>query len=188
MGKIKAIISDFDGTLVHTLEANFLAYHEVLTAHGIALTKENYTSLFGLNVKDLIKSLNSGITNDEIEKIKHDKALCYPKYFDKIKLNHQLAGFLTSLKDTEIRLALATTASKNNVKAILDYFSLNTLFEIAVYGEDVDQGKPAPDCYVKCMDRLNVQPDNVLILEDSTVGEQSAIRSKANYIMVRDNF
>ena len=39
MGRIKAIITDFDGTLVDTFMANFLAYHEVFKNYGYLLTK-----------------------------------------------------------------------------------------------------------------------------------------------------
>ena len=48
MAEIKAIISDFDGTLVDTFEANYLAYRQAFAEIGYTLTRETYRACFGL--------------------------------------------------------------------------------------------------------------------------------------------
>ena len=58
MGRIKAIITDFDGTLVDTFMANFLAYHEVFKNYGYLLTKEQYKACYGLRFDAFCDKMN----------------------------------------------------------------------------------------------------------------------------------
>ena len=48
MGRLKAIITDFDGTLFYTLDANYYAYKEAFDKCGIELNKDTYMKNFGL--------------------------------------------------------------------------------------------------------------------------------------------
>ena len=44
---LQAIITDFDGTLVDTFEANLLAYQEAFAKEGVRLTQDRYRECFG---------------------------------------------------------------------------------------------------------------------------------------------
>ena len=44
--EIKLLITDFDGTLVNTFQANYHAYHEAFGQCGMTLTEEQYRALF----------------------------------------------------------------------------------------------------------------------------------------------
>lgn len=184
--KISLIITDFDGTLVDTKQANFQAYSKILSTKGINLTKEKYYSCYGLRLKEFMSEV--GIIDDkEISEIKLLKSEIYPDYFSLIKLNKLLLNFLKAFKYSG-KIAIATTAQRNNVKNVLSYFGLVNLFDYILTGEDIKFGKPNPECYLKIMTHFRETPVNTLIFEDSPVGIAAAQATGASYILVNNSF
>lgn len=182
---IRAIITDFDGTLVDTFEANFRAYSEAFQLLPCReLTRETYRKCFGLRFDCFMDTMNI-MSPKEREIIREHKKLVYPKYFDLIKSNTGLVALIDSMrKDYGIKTAVASTARYENLIAALDYMNLTPLFDLIRGGESVHCGKPSPEIYLSTMEMLNVTSDETLIFEDSDVGIEAALTSKAHCIRV----
>ncbi len=74
---IRAIITDFDGTLVDTFEANFHAYEEAFRLNGLMITRSQYRDCFGLRFDAFMQYM--GISDDNLKsRIKKEKARVYP--------------------------------------------------------------------------------------------------------------
>lgn len=174
----KLHITDFDGTLVDTREANYLAYKETLKkVYDYELKPEDYYNNFGLRINELLEKLKLDI--DKLSEVKKTKARVYKKYFDKIKINKNLYSHLYYAKQNSNIVCLATTASKKNVENLLKYFEIENLFDYIITGEDVSNGKPDPEVYKKTIMKYRFVPfDNIYIYEDSDVGFLAA--HKAN--------
>ena len=112
--KTELIISDFDGTLVDTQEANFQAYKKVLSHFNIFLTEDMYHRLFGMRLKEFMQYIGINDAN-MIEQIKEMKARIYPNYFNLIRTNNQLLEFIALMKRNGVKTALASTAQKQNI-------------------------------------------------------------------------
>lgn len=187
---IKLIITDFDGTLFNTFEANFLAYKEVLKNLHYNLDIETYRNLFGFRFDDFMKHL--GIeSNEEKQKIRELKKKVYPKYFNHIQPNEALVTLLKTLKDKGIKIAIASTARKENLMNVLSYFdkrfNLLDLFDYVITGEDVTHGKPNPEVYNFTMSLANTLPSDTLVFEDSDVGITAAKNANTNVIKINMN-
>lgn len=179
--KWDGVITDLDGTLVDTFEANYLAYSQVFKEFGINFTEQSYKQNFGLKIDKMLEALGlHNITPQLINQIKARKAELYPEYFDKIKLNVGLYQRLFIYKKLGIPVVLATTASSKNVYNILDYFELDDFFDYVITGEHVSHGKPNPECYTKATElimsgnELSTRNPNILVFEDSPVGMNAA--------------
>ena len=184
---IKAVITDFDGTLVDTFEANLAAYQKVLGDLGIVLTREKYRECFGFRFDAFMAVL--GVDDEQTrERIKDAKMALYPSYFEKLIPNRTLIGFLEMLKASGVKIAIASTARKENLMNVLSYLGLTDLFDLILAGVNVSNGKPDPEIYNLTMERLGVSPEDVLIFEDSDVGLQAADASGAKYIRVTEDF
>lgn len=184
---IKAIITDFDGTLVDTFEANLAAYRKVLGDFGVDLSREKYRKCFGLRFDAFMAAL--GINDEQTrEKIKDAKTALYPSFFEKLIPNKALINFLESLKNSGVKIAIASTARKENLMNVLSYLGLADSFDLILAGVNVSKGKPDPEIYNLTMERLGVSPEDVLIFEDSDVGLQAAEASGAKYIRVTEDF
>ena len=174
----KLHITDFDGTLVDTHEANYLAYKETLKkVYDYELKPEDYYNNFGLRINELLEKLKLDI--DKLSEVKKTKARVYKKYFDKIRINKNLFSHLYYAKQNSNIVCLATTASKKNVENLLKYFEIEDLFDYIITGEDVSNGKPDPEVYQKTIMKYPfVSFYNIYIYEDSDVGFLAA--HKAN--------
>lgn len=181
--KTELIISDFDGTLVDTQEANFQAYKKVLSHFNISLTEDMYHRLFGMRLKEFMQYIGINDAN-MIEQIKEMKARIYPNYFNLIRTNNQLLEFIALMKRNGVKTALASTAQKQNIYNLLDYIKQSSLFDLIITGSDVMESKPNPECFLSIMSHFNCKAEATLIFEDSPVGIEAAIQSQAQYIQI----
>ena len=188
---IKAIITDFDGTLVDTLEANYTAYMLAFKRYyydiGYGLTREQYHACYGLRFDAFMDCMYIS-DGDLRDKIKREKARVYPMCFNYLKPNDTLISFIRSSKTSGIRTAIASTAQRNNLMNVLRYLKLEDIFDLIIAGDAVKEGKPSPEIYLTSMRLLDVKPEETLIFEDSEVGLQAAEKSGANYIKVTKDF
>ena len=185
---IKAIITDFDGTLVDTFEANLRAYQKAFQSVGKDITADRYRELFGFRFERLMSA--TGISDRaEIETIREMKRQMYPSFFQYLRLNEALLDLLKGFRELGGKTALASTARRENLMNVVDYLGIEDCFDLIYTGEDVREGKPSPEIYLKAMDNLGVQAKDTLIFEDSQVGIAAAKYSGAKYMVVSpDNY
>lgn len=180
---IKAIITDFDGTLVDTFEANLRAYQQAFSDEGVTLTAERYRECFGYRFERFMTAM---AINDNIvaHRIKEAKKEYYPDYFEFLKPNNTLIELIDSFKALGGMTAIASTARKENLMNAVNYLGIAGYFDIIYAGVDVKQGKPSPEIYLKAMKALGVSPEETLIFEDSQVGIDAAKASGAHVMIV----
>lgn len=170
---IKLLISDFDGTLVDTFEANFSAYERAFNEAKVPFTRQDYKKCFGFRFDRFMEEMN--VTDKAVaESIREIKGSCYPEFFHLIRVNEPLVNLLVSFRSGGGKTALASTARRKNLMNVLSYLNLTDSFDLILAGEDVQNGKPSPDIYLKVMSVLQVPPQDTLIFEDSEVGFEAA--------------
>ena len=180
---IRAIITDFDGTLVDTFAANLQAYQRAFREEGLILSEEKYRECFGLRFEDFMK--RAGIVDDAVAgSIRELKKEYYPQYFDSIKLNSSLLELITGFKHLGGKTAIASTARKENLLNVVNHFGIADSFNLIFAGDDVKCGKPDPEIYTQVMATLEVLPMETIIFEDSTIGIIAAESSGANCMIV----
>ena len=179
---IKAIITDFDGTLVDTFEANLRAYQRAFSDVSMSLSAEKYRECFGYRFERFMMAM--AVQDDKTANyIREAKKEYYPKYFEFLRPNHALIALIESFHAMGGMTAIASTARKENLMNVVNYLGLASMFDLIYAGVDVKQGKPSPEIYLKTMDALNVEPNEVLIFEDSQVGIEAA-RASGAYVMI----
>lgn len=180
---IKAIITDFDGTLVDTFEANLRAYQKAYQSVGLDITAEKYRECFGYRFERMMMA--TGVCDEQkANAIKEAKKEIYPTFFQYLNPNKALIELIQSFHAMGGKTAIASTARKENLMNVVNYLDLAPLFDLIYAGVDVKQGKPSPEIYIKTMEALGVQPDEVLIFEDSPVGIEAARASGAHVLVV----
>ena len=187
MAQVKLLITDFDGTLVDTFEANFLAYQKAFAMFGLELTEQQYRDCFGFRFDDFMSHM--GINdNDTKNGIRLAKGDFYPLFFDKLIVNDPLLTLLKTFKNSGGLTAVASTARKENLMNALNFIDAADAFSLILTGEDVKQGKPNPAIYNKVLEKLNVLPDEALIFEDSSVGISAANAAHADYVQITKEY
>lgn len=180
---IKAIITDFDGTLVDTFAANLRAYQRAFADINKTLTEEKYRECFGFRFDRFMQAMGVEKEN-EVNYIKEAKKQYYPEYFSFLTPNTALINLVASFKAMGCKTAIASTARKENLMNAVNYLGIADHFDLVFAGVDVLQGKPSPEIYLRAMETLDVTPEDTLIFEDSQVGIEAAKSSGASYMIV----
>ena len=181
--EIKLIITDFDGTLGNTFQANYHAYREAFAQVGLSLDEQQYRECYGLRFDGFMDKV--GIRDDEVRKrIRAIKGECYPGHFHLLQVNQSLLDFIRMFRRCGGKTAVASTARGKNLNNALTHIGATGDFDLILAGEDVKQGKPSPEIYETVMSRMGVSPGETLIFEDSPVGLQAAMAAGAHYIKI----
>ncbi len=174
---MKAVIFDLDGVITDTAEWHYLAWKDLANSIGIDFNREFNEELKGISrMESLEKILEHGGVADqysETEKLalantKNEK---YVQLLTQMKPEDIFPGvkeFLEELKKNDILIGLAS-ASKN-APAILESLKITSYFQTVVDPEEVANGKPAPDIFLKAAEKLAVRPSECIGIEDSTAG------------------
>lgn len=181
--EIRLLITDFDGTLVSTFQANYHAYREAFAQVGLTLSEEQYRQCYGLRFDDFMNTMGIGDaeTSQRIRAIKGER---YPSHFGLLRVNQPLLDFIRMFRHAGGLTAVASTARGKNLANALDHIGATGDFDLILAGEDVVKGKPSPEIYKTVMSRLGVASEQTLIFEDSQVGLQAAEASGAHFIKV----
>jgi len=181
---VTGLIFDLDGTLFDSSAANIRAYSLAFQEANLKLNVKAYQKVFGLRFKEMMDAVAPG-TDDKVRaRIRTAKTKHYKENLRFVRPNAGLVELLRSCRPN-YKTALVTTASKQNVKNLLSFFSVEeSLFDVIITGEDVDKGKPDPECYNLAITSLGLSAPECCVFEDSVVGVQAAKQSGAFVIKV----
>lgn len=184
---IRLLISDFDGTLVDTFEANYRAYAGAFETVGLVLECERYRECFGFRFDRFMDAL--GISDSYIRAtIREKKAEMYHCHFDSLRVNRPLVDFISAFHASGGMTAIASTARGKNLRNALDYLGISADFDLVLAGESVTKGKPDPEIYLAVLDKMGIGPDEALVFEDSEVGFKAAEAAGIRYIRINSGF
>lgn len=184
---ISTVIFDMNGVITDDEEIHELATKEIFAKIGMELTSEIYRDLcLGrtdlASFKDLFKKF--AIKNQNIENLIAKKSKRYQFLIqDNLKV---YPGVLKLINDLykKYTLALTSSSTQNEVYTVVNQLDIKKYFQTIVTSKDVVHGKPLPEPYLLTANRLMVQPENCLVIEDSENGVQSAISAGMKCIAI----
>lgn len=188
MDEIDSVIFDMDGVLLDTERIYLNVWTRVCKKYGYKMTKEIYCKVIATgreNVKKVFKNeFGSDIPIEEMYKEK-DEALA--KEIEKnIPLKEGAYELLTYLRKNNYKIALATSAKKERMEKQLNKAKIKHLFDELVCKDDVEKTKPNPDIFIKAASKLNVNPENCIVIEDSLAGIKAAYNGNMKVVHIVD--
>ena len=103
-----------------------------------------------------------------------------------VELKQGVRDILKYLKDKDIKIGLATSTAKERAVSNLVSNHIYEYFDKLVFGDMIQNGKPAPDIYLKACEELGVKPEEAIAVEDSINGIIAAGRAGTYPVMVID--
>ncbi len=187
---IQALVFDLDGVLVDAADWHAQALNKALGLFGYSISHEEHQNTYnGLPTLVKLRMLSKhrgfpvalhGFVNEMKQKFTREIFLrdCRPR--------PELSAALHHLRGEGYRVAVASNSSRTTVELALEGLELEHAFDVVLSHEDVGRSKPDPEVYRECFRRLDVQPSEALILEDSEPGIRAARESRAHVMVIKD--
>lgn len=176
--KPKLVISDLDGVIVNSEAEHFLSFQKMLRLdYGIDYTHEDDKEFLGTtddHVFQMLKQRHPQILAPLEALIARRTRLFVEGFKTRVRPLPCVVSLFEYLTAQQIPLALGTSAAKDIADFVVTTLDLRRFFKTIVSADDVQQGKPAPDIPLEIARRMNVEPKNCLVLEDSRYGVQAA--------------
>ena len=169
------VIFDLDGVLVDTGWAHKQSWYDLAEKEGFSLTDEFFYSTFGMQNYQIIPMLlGRNATSEEIERLSDWKEQRYRDIIkEKLAPAEGAKSLLIDLKKEGFLLAVGSSAPRANLELVLDCTDLRDYFDAYVTGQDVTRGKPAPDTFLKAAEKLSLNTNRCVIVEDAVQGVQA---------------
>jgi haloacid dehalogenase superfamily, subfamily IA, variant 3 with third motif having DD or ED/haloacid dehalogenase superfamily, subfamily IA, variant 1 with third motif having Dx(3-4)D or Dx(3-4)E/beta-phosphoglucomutase family hydrolase len=177
---IKAFIFDMDGVIIDSEPLHF-EVDELTGRHfGVDVNKEYLERFVGMTNPEMWRIIREehGIphTVDEIIAFQSEKKLRHLEALE-IEPIDGIRDLLEELRRHDIAIGLASSSPRVFIEAVLAKFKIRDDFTCIVSGEEVANGKPAPDIYLEAARQLGVSPEQCVVLEDSRNGALAAKRA-----------
>jgi beta-phosphoglucomutase family hydrolase len=181
----KGIIFDMDGTLIASTEADYLAWKKTFAEHGRKLTYESYYPLLGVKSADVIKN-ELKLEGEEVDialakKLEYFEEIVETKGIQPIPFAEEL---LKKLRKLPVKMSLATSSRKMKMKLVMEKLDFLQYFDAIVTGEEVHHSKPAPDIFLLAAKKLNLQPEDCVVIEDAASGVTAAKKAGMKCIAI----
>jgi HAD superfamily hydrolase (TIGR01509 family) len=183
-----AVLWDMDGTLVDTEPYWMQTETEIAAARGVAWTREDALALVG---NDLIVSgqylkdrIGMPESPAEIVEMLLDGVVEHVRR--EVPWRPGARELLADLVEQRVPCALVTMSYQRFVDPILALLPPGT-FDVVVTGDQVDNGKPHPEPYLKAVAGLGFEPWQCLAIEDSNTGATSAESAGCTVLVVENH-
>jgi HAD superfamily hydrolase (TIGR01509 family) len=175
---LRAILYDFDGTLVDSEPIHLRTWNEVLQPYGISVSVNDFNHRYlGAVAPEMARQL---VVRNQLDVdpalLAAEKDGRYAKWVQEnpLPLMEYARESINAFVLRDMKLACVTGSPRETVALSLKRSGLLEKFNLVVTRDDVTKSKPDPECYLQTLRRLGEPADRAIAFEDSEAGVMSA--------------
>tara|TARA_B100001123_G_scaffold24093_1_gene26148 strand:- start:2619 stop:3272 length:654 start_codon:yes stop_codon:yes gene_type:complete len=183
----KCIIFDCDGTLVDSEEITNQVIAEMASELGINITGDEASAIFGGKTLDEVIYKMKEISG---EKVPDD---WLPRLIQEVMKSWDsklkpVKGVRKILQRIEIPMCVASNGEQKHVRHSLKLTKLYDFFSGKIFtASEVEKPKPAPDLFLYAARKMNVNPEECVVIEDSITGVTAATHANIKVYAIANN-
>lgn len=187
--ELKLVIFDMDGVILDSERVANIAWFEVSKIYGLGLTLEKLRDIKGGTVTRTQGILAKVVGEEKAIEILQEKRKIQHEVIKSeggLKLKKGVVELLEQIKERGLKCVVATSTSRESATKSLKETGVYKYFDSLVFGDEVENGKPAPDIFLKACEKFAILPENAIVIEDSVLGATAANRAGIRCIVVED--
>lgn len=174
---LEAVIWDMDGVIIDSEPAHYEVNKSVFKKLGLNISDQEYNTYIGVSNPEMwsiIKGKHKlGHSVPELVKIQLEGNLEYLRQSNEQPIPG-VTHLLESLKRENIAIGLASSSPFEFIALVLKKFNIKEYFQVIISGEEIANGKPAPDIFIAAANELKAAPQKCIVIEDSKNGVKAA--------------
>jgi len=175
----KAVIWDMDGVIADTGPYHLKSWQIVLQNTGKDYTEKEFRRNTGRRSDSILRDiLGEQATQEEIARIIQKKEKIARQLISQnVKSYPGVIKLITSLKEHGFKTAVASSAPMGSIQLITRNLKIDNYFDIIVSGWDLTKSKPDPEIFLLAAEKLGVETESCIVIEDAIVGVAASKRA-----------
>jgi len=167
-----AVIFDLDGVLADSEPWWNQIDAKLLAEYGVNYRGEYHRNVLGVSYQLAVEFYKNAFhISASVEELMRRRGEIATDFFaNRVGLFPSAKMTLEQLREMKLPLAVATSSVSASARPLLDRTGIRSLFSVVVTGDEVQQGKPNPDIYLRAAKKLGISPEACLVIEDSLAG------------------
>ena len=180
---MRAFIFDLDGIIVDTAKYHFKSWRIISKNFGFELLETQNELLKGLSREESLERILSWaeISIDEFERKKclEKKNELYKGFINNLSQMDILPGVIKLINFAALKgIPIALGSASKNAHQILKKLGIENKFKVIIDGNSTSKSKPHPEVFLKGAQILGINPEEVIVFEDSIAGVEAANKAK----------
>jgi HAD superfamily hydrolase (TIGR01509 family) len=184
-----AFIFDMDGLMLDSERIAILTWQQAAVELGYELSYDILLKCIGLPLNVFERNQKNVMGEDyPFQRVWELKVKFFDEYIAAhgIPIKAGLFELLGLLDDRHIKKAIGTSTKRIYTETRLKAAGLLNRFDAIITGSEVAHVKPEPDLFLEAAERLGMEPDSCVVLEDSPYGVEAARAAKMPVLVVPD--
>jgi len=172
----QAVLFDLDGVLVSSMEFHFQAWTYAFKKHQIPVTRRTLALGEGYRSADMAREIaraaGMNLTDTEIDVLVQDKRAFYLT-IAKVDFYPGALLVVKKLKEWGMQIAIVTSCVRNSLNRAIPPNETGH-FDYIITGDEIKNGKPHPDPFLVARDKLGLQSEACVVVENAPLGIAAA--------------
>jgi HAD superfamily hydrolase (TIGR01509 family) len=185
--RVRGVILDIDGTLVNSNDAHARAWVEALAEADVSVDFVDVRRAIGMGGDKLLPAVAGFDAESKLgEKVGRRRAEIFrERYLPQLQAFPKTRDLLLRMKSAGIQLAVASSAKKEELTALLSLARVDDLIEGATSSSDAANSKPDPDIVAAALVKLALGAPHVIMIGDTPYDIEAAARAGIRTIAFR---
>lgn len=171
----KGIIFDLDGTLIDSMPLHFVVWSKTAEHYGFPLSHETFHQYAGMSTLKILETVKTAYHLDfDLAEARAFKSKLYLDRISEVEKIEPIFGLAQSLVG-KMPMTVGTGSGRHSALRAFEVMKMENWFDGLVSADDVINGKPNPETFLKCAEIMGIEPQYCQVFEDGDPGIKAAL-------------